>query len=126
MKRSWIGLLLLLVLLAVGLLSAWAMEEVHEPVSEHLEEASEAALAGQWGKAAFLVAAAQRNWENWKLLRTALADHGPSEEIEALFAVLEVYGTAREEVAFSALCREMAEKIEAIGEAHGLVPENIL
>lgn len=126
MKRSWIGFFLLLVLLGTGVLATWAMAEIHEPISEELQLAAEGSLEDNWGKAAFHTVQARKAWEKWRLLRASLTDHDPTEEIDALFRALEVYGTCREEVAFAALCREMAQKIEAIGQAHGLVWQNIL
>lgn len=126
MKRSWIGLGLLLVLLCLGILGSWAMEEIHEPIAEKLEEAAEQALENQWRRAAFLTASARRDWENWRLLRAALADHGPAEDLDAMFSALEIYGASRQQVAFAALCREMARRTEAIGDAQGLLPENLL
>lgn len=126
MKRSWLGLVLLVLLLAVGILSTWGMGRVHEPVCRDLEAAARACLAENWPKAAYHVALARRSWENWELLRASLTNHGPTEEIDALFAVLEIYGSRREDVAFAALAREMAEKIEAVGDAHSLLWKNIL
>ena len=126
MKRSWIGFFLLLVLLGIGILATWGMAEIHEPISEELEQAAEAGAANNWRKAAFHTAKARKDWKKWQLLRSALTDHDPMEEIDALFSALETYGSQRETVAFSALAREMAEKIEAIGDAHGLVWKNIL
>lgn len=126
MRRSWIGLFLLLVLLGLGITATWSMAEIHEPIADELEQAAESCLVKNWGKAAFHTAKARRNWEKWELLRAALTDHDPTEEIDALFATLEIYGSCREEVAFAALAREMAEKIEAIGDAHSLIWKNIL
>ena len=126
MKRSWIGFFLLLVLLGLGFLSSWAMEEVHDPIAEQLEDAAELALQEQWARAAWYTAGARRDWEKWKLFRTAFCDHSPMEDAHALFAVLEVYGATRQKEAFAAVCRELAEKIQAIGDAHGLDWENFL
>lgn len=126
MKRSWIGFALLVILLAAALVSSWAMEEFHEAAANKLEQAGQYALAGNWAGAAFLTADVQRDWDRWELLRCALADHSPMEEIETLFSALEVYGTAREKVAFAALCREAAQKMEAMGQAHGLQLHNLL
>lgn len=126
MRRSWIGFFLLLALLAAGALATWSMGEIHEPISRELEQAAESCLNKNWGMAAFHTAQARREWEKWQLLRATLTDHDPTEEIDALFATLEVYGSCREELAFAALSREMAEKIEAIGDAHSLIWKNIL
>ena len=126
MKRSWIGFFLLLALLGIGLLATWVMADIHEPMEEKLEEAAEAALDENWPKAAWLTASVRQDWEKWLLLRAGLVDHGPMEDIDAMFAALEVYGASREKIAFAALCRELSKKIEAIGDAHGLQWENIL
>lgn len=126
MKRSWIGFFLLLVLLGAGILATWSMAEIHEPIGEELQLAAEGSLENNWGKAAFHTVRARKEWEKWNLLRATLTDHDPTEEIDALFAALEVYGSCREEMAFAALCRELAKKIEAIGDAHSLVWKNIL
>lgn len=126
MKRSWIGLFLLIFLLAGAFLTSLAMEKLHTKNAEILERASQCALEGNWAGAAFLTAQAEHHWEKWELFRAALADHTPSEEVDALFASLEVYGSVRDKVAFSALCRELAQKVEAIGKAHSLELHNIL
>lgn len=126
MKRSWFGFFLLLALLVLALLSSLAMVRIHEENAEHLEQAARLALAGNWAGAAFRTAQAEHTWDRWELLRSALADHNPTEEIDSLFAALEVYGTAREKVAFAALCRETAKKIQAMGDAHSLKWRNLL
>lgn len=126
MKRSWIGFFLLIILLALGILGTWAMEQVHDPIARDLQLAAEGCLKNNWSKAAFHTAKAKNEWEKWQLLRACLTDHDPMEQIDALFCALDVYGRGRETIAFSALAREMAVKIQAIGDAHGLVWNNIL
>lgn len=37
MKRSWIGFVLLLVLLAGGIAATWGMAKCHEPIARDLE-----------------------------------------------------------------------------------------
>ena len=50
---------------------------------------------------------------------TCFADHTPMEEIDALFAQVEVYAAAREETDFAAGCAALSRKVEAMGLAHG-------
>lgn len=126
MKRSWLGFLFLLLLLAVSLVSTWAMAHIHEDAAEKLEEAADLALSGQWPGAAYLTAQVRHSWDKWELLRAALADHGPMEDLDADFALLEVYGRSQERLAFAAMCREMACRMEAMGDAHGFDLKNIL
>lgn len=126
MKRSWFGFFLLILLLGLSLVSSWAMEEIHSEASEKLEQAADFALSENWHKAAFLTAEVLRDWDRWQLLRSALADHGPMEDIESSFAVLEVYARQREKLAFAASCRELSRRIEAMGDAHAFRLRNLL
>ena len=41
MKRSWIGFFLLIILLVLGILGTWAMEQVHDPIARDLKLAAE-------------------------------------------------------------------------------------
>lgn len=126
MKRSWIGLGLLLALLTVGLLTTWSMGRIHEPVSAELEQASEFALLNDWTNAEESFRHARTEWEKWAHFRTCFADHTPVEDIDALFAQLQIYSATHENAAFAAGCMELSEKVSAIGEAHGLVWWNVL
>lgn len=125
MKRSWIGAGLLLVLLAAGLLVTWAMAEIHDPIARDLITAGEYALSGDWAQAEALSQKAAENWEKHALFRACFADHTPMEEIDACFAELKVYGRMKEETAFAAACGEIAGKAKAMGDAHGLIWENL-
>ena len=125
MKRSWIGAGLLLVLLISGLLVTWRMAKIHDPIARDLITAGEYALSGDWGQAEALSRKAAQIWEENEVFRACFADHGPMEEIDACFAQLKIYLRMKEETAFAASCGEIARKAEAMGEAHGLVWENL-
>ena len=126
MKRSWIGFGLLLVLLILGIFSTVAMTRLHRPVGQQLEQAAEMVLSGNWEEAGRRFALARESWEAYAHFRACLADHGPVEEVDAGFALLEVYCRTREDAAFAAGCRELARKAAAVGEAHAFVWWNIL
>lgn len=126
MKRSWIGFVLLLVLLIASLASAAAMEKIHGEAAQKLERAARYALQENWTGAAFTLADVRSQWERWELFRCAFADHGPTEEVEAMFSSLEVYGASRERIAFAAVCRQAASAMKAIGQAHSLNLTNLL
>lgn len=125
MKRSWIGLGLLLVLLILGLLITWAMGRIHEPIAAALEQAAEYTLQGDWYNAGLQFDSAKESWEKWAHFRTCFADHSPVEEIDAGFAQLQVFCGAQENAAFAGGCMELAKKVAAVGEAHGLVWWNL-
>ena len=126
MKRSWIGAGMLGVLLALGLLSARTMVSIHEPISRDLTTAGEYALTENWEQALAFSRQAAQSWEQTEIFRACFADHNPTEEIDACFAQLEIYGRMKEETAFAAACGETARKISAVGEAHKLIWQNFL
>ena len=126
MKRSWLGLGLLLVVLVLGLLVTWAMDRIHSPIEEALTAAADAAQQNNWSLAQTHFDSAKNRWEKWLHFRSCFADHSPVEEIDGSFARLQIYCHLRENAAFAADCRELAKKVAAVGEAHGLVWWNIL
>lgn len=125
MKRSWIGLGLLLALLGVSLLSASVMERMHQPIALELEQAGRYALEGDWTHADAQSRLALDDWDRWARFRGCLADHGPIEEIETGMASLRVYRQVKDSDAFAAGCMELARQVEAMGQAHGLVWWNL-
>lgn len=125
MKRCIFGWVLLAVLLAASLLVTWAMEKWNEPIARELELAAESAIAGSWESATAMAEQAKADWENIQPYAACFADHGPMEEIGDTFAQLGVYGKTGQEVAFAAACAELAEKIQAMSDAHGLLWWNL-
>lgn len=126
MKRSWIGFILLLVLLAASLFTTWKMTAIHEPIEAQLQQAAYWSSLDDWETAELFFQKAEKNWKKTEHFRACFADHNPVEEIDAAFAMLKVYCTAREEIAFAGGCRDLARKAAAVGEAHELVWWNFL
>ena len=126
MKRSKIGLWLLLVLLAGGILSSWGMVRLTEPLGQTMEAASQAALRSDWENAQTLALQARESWEkNWNLC-AVFADHTPMENINGLFAQLEIYARSGDAQNFAAVCAQLSEDTKAIGEAHSFTWWNLL
>ena len=126
MKRTWIGAVILTALLVTGLLSARWMERHHAPLETLLRQAAEAALEDRWDQARSRFERAQEGWQEKRNLTAAFSDHSPMEEIDSQFAEGTVYAAAGEQVHFAALCLSLAEKMEAMGDAHSLSWWNIL
>ena len=124
MKRVWIGGALLAVLLAVGLLAGWAMDRGLCPGAEKLKQAGELAAAGRWEAAEEMLEDVEEIWEDRRWLVTALYDHEIVDDADAALAQLETYCDARDTLAFRALCRSLAENMEAAGKAHKGTVEN--
>lgn len=126
MKRSWIGLGLLLVLLISGLLVTRGMTDRAGSVAERLTAAANNALVGNWDIAESLVESASSDWEKNRPFTAAFADHSPMEDIEDDFAQLDIFLRTKEKETFAATAAQLAKKVEAVGEAHALHWQNIL
>lgn len=109
MKRLWVGIILLLILLAGTMAVTVAMDRIYVPMVEALE-------AGDLEKA-------EERYGRWRDLTAAFADHGPMEEMDALFARAEVCGDAQER---KALCAELAQRARAMSNAHSPTWWNLL
>lgn len=125
MKRSWFGFLLLVVLLALALTVTWVMRSIHEPVARDLRQAADCALAEDWTAANAHALSARMGWETWAHVRLCFADHTPVEDIDAEFAALDAYRAKKETADFAAACLALKEKVDAVGQAHGLTLWNL-
>ena len=126
MRRLWIGFGVLAALLALGAAVSWGMDVVHRPAARQLEQAADAALAGNWQEAQRHADGAQSRWQRYRKFTASVADHTPMEEIESLFARVHICSAARDTVEFAASCAELSQKLLAMGEAHRLTWENLL
>lgn len=120
MKRFWIGIGLLGALLVAGIWAMVAAERVHTPISDLLEEAAEESLEGDLSAGIMLAQQAEERWQRHREAVAAGANHEPMDEIDGLFAQVQVYAQSRQTVAFAACCARLAELVEAMGESHGL------
>ena len=123
MRRIWIGVGILLALLAVGILVMRTADRQLGGVSETLKQASE---VPHWDQAVALAQAAQKDWRrSWQLM-AALADHTDMDGIDELFAQLEVYQQHRAETDHAATCARLSEAIRDLAENHRLTWWNLL
>ena len=125
MKRMWIGVALLAVLLTAGLLTGAAMENQIGPGAEKLLQAADAAAAGDWEEAAALTDAVRADWDRVSRLAEVLSTHEDLEQIETTFAQLPSY-QGIDGPAYSALCTALARQLEALGKTHGCSWKNLL
>ncbi len=126
MKRSRFGLFLLLALLILGILSTWAMGRSTGPITEAIRQAGTAGFQMDWAVATEKMGEAKSDWEKRYPLCASLTDHEPMENINSLFAQLEVYAKNRDHQNFAAVCALLAKDLEALGEAHSLTWWNLL
>lgn len=125
-KHFYFGVGILLVFLVLGILVAVFMDNACDPISLQLEEAAEKALSGDLEQGISLAAQAKNRWNGSRKKIATVADHTPIDEIQGLFAEIEVYATARDEEHFSACCAHLSQLMEAMAEAHSLTWWNLL
>ena len=120
MKRFWIGLILLAVLLALGIFTTVAMDRVHNSLSLELRQAGAAASEGSWLRAADLIRQANAHWERCRGAVAAAASHEPMEEIDTLFDQAQIYLEHRDQLGFVLCCASLRCRMQAMGEAHAI------
>ncbi len=120
MKRLWIGVILLLVFLAAGIVTTLSFHNIHTPMTQSLDQAADQAIAGQWESALGSAANARQRWEKYRNFGAMVADHEPLEEMDALFSQLDVYKQMNWQGEFAALCRQLARMTEALEESQAL------
>lgn len=126
MKRFWIGISILAVLLVSGWLSQKGMVAVHRPIADDLEQAAQAALEEDWETALPLAAHAHARWKKYHHFTAAFADHNPMDDLDGLFAELEIFGYEREMPHFAAVCLHLHQLADSMAESHGINWWNLL
>ena len=126
MKRSWFGLILLLVLLIAGLLTAAVMERLHEQLALELMQSSRCALLGDWEDAELFLFRAKRHWKQWACFRSGLVSHEALEDMDAALAMLETFRQGKNTAGYRAVCAELLSRVEALQQLHRLSWENFL
>ena len=118
MKRIWIGIILLTVLLGAGFWTSNFMDRTHTPIAQDIRRAGQHALEEHWSTARAFAKRGHDRWEKKRPVTAAIADHEPMDEIDALFAQLETYGKTRDSGAYSALCGHLGSLLEALSQGH--------
>ena len=126
MKRIKFGFVLLLALLILGILSTWAIVRSTDPITEAIRQAGDAGFRQDWTLAERKMGEAKRQGEEKFPFCASLTDHEPMENINGLFAQLEVYAKNRDHQNFAAVCAQIGEDLEAMGEAHSIKWWNVL
>ncbi|MBE6957527.1 MAG: DUF4363 family protein [Ruminococcaceae bacterium] len=126
MNRLWIGIVILFLLLGLGVGLMWGSVAFFGSLSQKVEACGEAALRGNWAFVARETAECEEKWEKYAHFWASFTDHAPVEQVETLFAQLELYKKQRLSVEFAACCRSLAKEADAIGESHGIAWWSIL
>ena len=120
MKRLWIGVVLLGIMLAGGIGMLLFSHSFYDEFSETLESAADAALSGQWSEAEKLSRQATMQWRRHHRFIASFTDHEPIEDVESLLRKLELYQNTQLPVDFADTCRTLGQLCKAIDESHSL------
>ena len=126
MKQFWLGLGLLVAMLVSGIWVTGKMERIHEPAAAKLRQAAQYALAEDWESTGQITKQARKSWEENRRLTAAIVNHEPMDEIDALFAQLEVYERSRDRISCSAACARLSELLDALHQEQGFTWWNLL
>ena len=126
MKRFWLGILVLAVLLGGCCLIRTALEKIHQPIAADLEQAAAAALTQDWATALDKAEHAFVRWEKFHHFTAAFTDHTPMEELDGLFQELKIYAWEQENPHFSATCARISLLAASFAESHRLSWWNLL
>ena len=126
MGRFWLGIGILALFLIWGLWVGCAMDNVHQTIAQTLDDAAAQCLDGDLPGGMELAQEAQQLWQNKWHGTAAVADHEPMDEIDGLFAQLEVYGKAGLAADFATYCARLSRLVSAMGEAHSFTWWNLL
>lgn len=123
MKRIWVGVGFLVVLLIVGLSVMQVTEHQLEALSQTVQQAAE---AESWAEAAALVQNAQANWNQQRHLMAAFADHEDIDTVDQIFAQLKIYQGHQTKTAHAAACAQLSEALKSLRDAQRLTWWNLL
>lgn len=126
MKRLWLGVALMAVLLVSGFWVGTFMNSTGTAIAGTLDSAAEAALSGDWQAADDWVKDAHTKWDELWHKVASVADHAPMDEIDSLFAQLKIYTAAQDRWEFAAYCQRISQLVLAVGEAHSFNWWNLL
>lgn len=126
MKRFWLGVILLCVLLAAGVIATVGMARIYDPLSENLDRAATAAQEGNWEQALQFSGQARQRWEKWHDMSAAVTDHEPMEEVDMLFCSLDIFARQRDVIHFTDCCAQLASLTDAIGGSQAIYWWNVL
>lgn len=126
MKRLWIGIVLLVLLLAGSIWLTAKFSAMHNNLSETLSAASHAAQQQDWETAFALSDGAKKDWDKHRHLTAAFADHEPLEDLERLFDELEICETLSLHEEYAMVCSHLSRICAAIAESFRLTWWNLL
>ncbi len=126
MKRLWLGVAFLILLLGFGIWQTVGLSGIHDDLSQTLSDAATAASRQDWARADTLSQNAQDQWTRYRHLTASFADHEPLEEAEQLFAELALCKGLALDENYAVVCSDLSQICKAIAESFQISWWNVL
>ena len=120
MKRMWIGIGLLAGILIAGIWLWVSLGSLHGRLSDDLTQAAELARQENWQEATAVVGDARARWEKHRYTTAAFTEHAPLEQMDTLFAELEIYAKEQLSTEYAVVCIQLSRLAEAVEESLSL------
>ena len=120
MKHVKLGLCILAVLFALGLLLTSCLSGLRRELCGAMNTAATAALEERWEEADEAAGAGHRLGEQRRKFVASVVDHELLEEADTLFAQLDVYGALQLAAEYGTVCKCLVRQMDAIGESQSL------
>ena len=117
-KRFWLGIALLAVFLVFGLLISAKTTDLHARAATELDQAADMTMAGDFDGACEKAFRAFDLWQDCRKFTASVADHSPMDDVEQLFAEMEIYAKTEEKPHFAACCRQLGVMLRSMYDAH--------
>jgi len=126
MKRLWIGVVLLGILVILGFGTSFGVSQVQRPMEKALQEAGKAALSGRWSEAEVLGRGAKEQWDTWYPFLASVTDHNVLEIIEGQLAELDAWYQKQRAAEYAAACYRIAALTRELADTHSTDWWNLL
>lgn len=125
-RRFYLGVGILAVFLVLGIIVSFGFAKIHDPIATQLDNAASAATAGDLEEGIRLAMQAKDRWQQYWNCTASVADHTPMDEIDNLFAEMEVFAKTKDPEHFAACCAQLAQQVQSVYDAHRPAWPNIL
>ena len=120
MKRMWIGIFLLLLVLCTSIWLWLGLGNRFSQMSRDLDLAAAAATMDNWEQALLHSQTAADTWQTYRKTAASFTDHEPLEQIDALFDELQIHYREGARAQYAAVCVHLSRLAEAVEESLSL------
>lgn len=121
MKRLWLGIGILAVILALSLMAMGCLGRMTDQTASLLEEAWQLSETGNQAQALALANQARARWTARYGLAASFMDHEELEEVTVSFAELQAWGALEKREEFAVRCRSLACLLRELGRGERLL-----